>query len=662
MNPDEIIRPPEEQTVWIYGSGHPKEGQVAAPNTKGAFPVIRTTVVRRDGRVEVWQRNPDQDQNHGVLMPNPVSYIDTDVATKFQEAKDKAEADAAKPQPAPTTRTINGVPHVYQGKDENGQDIWAPAQTTGGPAQPASTTTGTLPTVTGTEGTQNPDGTWDNSKPRKVVRVASGPRAGEIVSSVPLTGDDYERWENEQKGLGPKTNAEIKQSQQAQQAQNDPVGKPTGNTKTVDENGQRVTKTEFVLPDGKTVWRTQEAPAPTSSARQPQLAPDKKSWGYWEGDKWVTIPADKAPPLPGEPPKPPTNVEGTYGTWEQKDGQWTFVPVQNQPGQKGLPKDAPQIDTSSPQAAFDSYQRLIAWTNAKVASGEIRPEDVKPMLETPHAQVSMILQREKDQQGTLLTQRGQDTNLQTNALSNATTGLSTGMNAALTAARYVGGGPHAGNILMGTLALQRAQAQNVGWNPNGVPQVLPYPAQVPGGVVPGPVVNSIRPYAPGTVPVPTNTGAGEPGVPGAPSPVPAAAVPGSPTMSAAPQFDPAAAAAAEAAARASSAAVPPMPPQLSDSGAPLLPGGSPVNAGSQLYVNEATGATQLIHPSNLPYMEGNWRPISDPIQMATPVVPTMALSKAMGTGGYDPAIASLKAAGFDDSVIKMAMDQHLMGV
>lgn len=133
MDPNEIVRPQEERTVWVYGSPHPKQGQVATPNADGAFPVIRTTVYRRDGRVEVWQRSPSDVPTQGVLMPDQ-GYIDDKIAAEYQKDKEKAEAEAAKPPAAPTTRNINGVPHQVVGKDANGQDIWAPAQTAAGPA------------------------------------------------------------------------------------------------------------------------------------------------------------------------------------------------------------------------------------------------------------------------------------------------------------------------------------------------------------------------------------------------------------------------------------------------------------------------------------------------------------------------------------------------
>jgi hypothetical protein len=120
MDPNEIIRPQTEQTVWVYTQGK-NIGQVAPEGDKDAKPVIRTTVYRRDGRVEVWQRNPDQGPEFGALMPAPVSYTDDKIAAEFQRAQDKAdstagtkEGDIRGPQTGPTREVYRGGQWVVE--------------------------------------------------------------------------------------------------------------------------------------------------------------------------------------------------------------------------------------------------------------------------------------------------------------------------------------------------------------------------------------------------------------------------------------------------------------------------------------------------------------------------------------------------------------------
>ena len=81
-------------------------------------------------------------------------------------------------------------------------------------------------TRTDTEGTQRPDGTWDNEQPRAVTRDID---TGEIIDSKPLTGQALQDWREAQGRVKP-TEADL-------------VGKPTGNTRQRTEGNSTVKET-----------------------------------------------------------------------------------------------------------------------------------------------------------------------------------------------------------------------------------------------------------------------------------------------------------------------------------------------------------------------------------------------------------------------------------
>lgn len=134
---------------------------------------------------------------------SPISQIgdargqDDDVATKWKQG-----------QQAPPTRSINGVPHQVVGKDANGQDIWAPVQTTTGTATSTATQmpSDAVPRV---EGTPLPGGGFDNEQPVQVWRRPDGT----VVKTEPLTPDERKKWDEDRqrsRNPGAKSDSEIK--------------------------------------------------------------------------------------------------------------------------------------------------------------------------------------------------------------------------------------------------------------------------------------------------------------------------------------------------------------------------------------------------------------------------------------------------------------------
>lgn len=597
MDPNSIIAPPIDTWIWLApdwsnesATQKPGYTHVKVRETRYADGRIVRHVLDENGNPVTAAGTPARTPEEArPLDPAPVYDKDQEQRFKEQQAQAQRQQATSGPPGGLPTRTVNG--QVF---------AWNP-----------ETRAYDIPT---------------GEQPATSQSQAAAPGGKPFVDDGPEAGEHGRRWgwnpetRLYDRDLGPSPAAQKPKEEATTAVATKPLeGQPgwqVGTRAKKDANGNSVTETYYVNPQGQETM----TPPKASSAVQPVLAADKKSWGYFDttdpqNPRWVTIPPDKAPPLPGEPDKPPTNVEGVYGTWKQQDGAWTFVPVAEQPGGIKLPSGAPPMDTSSPQAAFDSFQRLTAWVHQQVAEGKLKPGDVRSVLEAPHAQVSMILDREKSQRADALSQRGQDVSIQTNALSNATSGYTSTLGQAMNLAKGVDPGHnHTMNFLLGGLALQQAQAANLGWNPQGIAPVMANPLAPGGGVVPGPVASGVRPYAPGVTPVPQNTGAGEPV--------------STPAILQGSGLDP------------NGAAVPAptgvgLPP-------PLLPPRPPVEP-VQPAPEAAPAADQQA-------------------QMQMDNLPIMALNRSMGIGqGYDPAIAALKARGFDDATIQLAMQQHLMG-
>ena len=162
-------------------------------------------------------------------------------------------------------------------------------------------------------------------------------------------------------------------------------------------------------------------------------------------------------------------------------------PIERQGGDASTPSDAPNVDLSDPQKAYDSFMRLYQWASSKVARGEQTPTWLENTLKGPHEAVTAVLDREKEMtrraentQANQLSQRSQDISFGDNRLSNATQGLATATSAADKINSLAGPGLHAySSTLLGTLALQGLQNQALGGT-----------NALPASVIPGPVAEA----------------------------------------------------------------------------------------------------------------------------------------------------------------------------
>lgn len=171
-------------------------------------------------------------------------------------------------------------------------------------------------------------------------------------------------------------------------------------------------------------------------------------------------------------------------------------------GTLNLPAGAPEVDLSSPEAAYSSVLRYHTWLDSQFRQGKLTAQQVKDAYEPAHRQAEMVINKAKDERAqkqqeitNLLTQRSQDISQTGNRLSNSTSQFQTAQKEAERVGQLADPGIGAAtNTLFGTMALQRLFA-----NQNGGL------ADAPPVVVPGPVAN-LPPYqsplatAPGQTP------------------------------------------------------------------------------------------------------------------------------------------------------------------
>lgn len=472
MTPDDIVGKPSEREVWLapdWSSYKP----ITAPQPSGWTRVSVRDTAYADGRIvtEVLdaQRNPIKSQ---ILDQK----TDNDQAARF--AKDDASRN---PPGGVTTKRVmaaDGKFHIYgwnpdtkQYDDDQG-------------AVESSTTTAQKPNVVQVEGTPDGNGGFDNSRPVMASHWPDG-----RVTYEPLTGPERAQWERDKNGG--KTDAELANPPAANL-----VGTPTGNTRQREAGGQQIKETEYVLPDGRKEWRTQTAPAAASSARTPQLAPDKKSWGYFDttdpnNPKWVTLPAAQAPPLPGEPDKPPVQIEGVYGEWKRDaQGNAQFVPVEKQPGANpgaaGPPM--PVIVLGQSEAAIRQYADQLA---QEVAAGRMTPSRRDALLEQAFATANLVVAE------ATVVQRGIDSHV--HVAETRYTGMMNGMQNALAFVMKINGDLPVGSDLGGKAFAALLGLQMITMDQSGINDVYPPGTKPPTVGAPPPVKGLTNPGDPKAV-------------------------------------------------------------------------------------------------------------------------------------------------------------------
>jgi len=329
----------------------------------------------------------------------------------------------------------------------------------------------------GIEGKPDPSkpGGYDNEHPVWVTHDASGAVVG---TPRELTPDEMKGWQ---------ASRAAQQTQTAREPVKDHPGISVVKT-TNPQTGQTETHYEK---DGAPGVAVQLPPSQAASRTNPtnnhfeELDPTTGQW------------IDRGP-IQSKPVIRPNPVTGTdEQVQEVPDGQGgvklIVKPIERQGANPATPADAPNVDLSSPQRAYDSFMQLYQWASSKVARGEQTPTWLENVLKGPHEAVTTVLDREKElqrrtenTQSNLLTQRSQDVSFSDNRLSNATQGLATASSAADKINMLAGPGQHAyTSTLLGTLALQGLQNQALGGSNAPPAAVIPGPMAQPGSPMPG---------------------------------------------------------------------------------------------------------------------------------------------------------------------------------
>lgn len=291
MDPNEVVGSPTERQIWLAPDWS-KRGSTAAIAGPGSTQVYTRTVTYRDGRVVTYVL----DENHNPITSQKLSE-DTDPTLKEAWDKAKAQANAQAGVTKPTnvyvgTNPSTGKPtQVSEWPD--GHKSYDDTQVPAAQASQGQTTNA--------EGTQRPDGSWDNEQPREVVRDSTG----KVISSKPLEGAALKDWrESRERSRNPggKTDQQIKDDQTAAQnaataaaasrradsaearaiAEANKVGSKVEDLTIQGQHYTRITKTsadgkattiENYGPDGKQIATLPSAEVPTAYGVEPEGAP-----------------------------------------------------------------------------------------------------------------------------------------------------------------------------------------------------------------------------------------------------------------------------------------------------------------------------------------------------------------------------------------------------
>lgn len=519
MNPNDVIGAPREIWVWVAPDWSDwREGEAKPANASGWTRAKIRETLYADGRIV---RNvldakglPVAADGTPATGENPARPLDsTPQYDKDQQARWKEQQNTAAPPGGQPTRNINGQTFQWNPSTRAYDIPIGQAPSTAQTAAP-----GGKPFIDdGAEARENGRRWGWNAETKLYDRdLGPSPTAQEIIRNRSLPADQDPRAETdaEREARAKETIAQ----QEREATRNTRVREPVK-----DRPGLYIVKE---TKDGRTeTFYENEAgarvPAPTE-APKPVQGPNGQ-WGYWDNSatppKWVAIQGG-----PGQATSMPTLVEGQWGYWKPGENgaapTWTTV---TGPSQPALPADAPQVDYSSPERAYDTLIQLSGWLGARVNSGKMTRAQAEAILATPHSTVKLMVERanndraQQQQQITnQLTQRAQDINQAGTRLGAANTQYQQALSHAEKINLLADPGTNAAaNTLIGNLALQAIHAQQMGG--------MATPASV---VVPGPVAN-LPPYTP-TLPSPaavgTPPGALIPGMIAPPGPPPGGAV------------------------------------------------------------------------------------------------------------------------------------------
>jgi hypothetical protein len=470
--------------------------------TPGWYVQAYTT---RDGRTfyEFYQRGNKPALPDGSFPPDPVVHtVPGAINTEQQEKWEKEQKEAEKPAAAPTTRVINGVPHQVTGKDANGQDIWAPVQTTTGPATSSSAA---------------PQAAAPGGKPY----IDDGPEAG-------ATG---RRW-----GWNPETrlyDRDLGPSPSAQQPQTTTIrvpvqGKPgvylvsTKNPQTgltdshyENESGQRIPQppdapsyaTQQREINGQVYTTIVATPKDGSPPTVTHYGPDGKPAGALPGSVKTEATART---INGQVYTTVTSIDPsgqpTIKSYGPNGQEVTALPVE---GRTPLPAGMPELDTSSATAARASYLAQVRWVQSQRQQGALSAKEAVELLNPSKEAAQTVIDAEQTEIANTRQTRTQDIQQEGNRLQASTAQFGNMRQGVDDIIRWApSGGNEAGNVLLSNMLLQNLMNQTTRGN---VGAASPAPAAAGVAPLPSPMTASAGPNALGLGSVPASISALDPG-------------------------------------------------------------------------------------------------------------------------------------------------------
>ncbi len=375
-----------------------------------------------------------------------------------------------------------------------------------------------------TEGTPIKDAqgniTYDNTQPIRAWHNPDG-----TITYEPLQPSEVLDWER--KKNGGLTDEEVRKQQiQRQQPASKKIpvdGHPGIYAVTAaDPNNPNAISTHYENEAGQTV--PQPPDAPSYSAQQRTIngkvyttitktpkdgsPPTITNYGP-DGQSVTTLPQELKPAIIR--PNPVTGVDEQVQEVPDGNGGVKLVvkPIEREGGNPAVPTGAPEVDLSTPDNAYSSFMRLYQWATQQVATGKQTPTWLENTLKGPHEAVTLALNQqatqrneEQRQTGNALTQRAQDITQSGGRLSAATSGFNQALDAATKTNLMAGPGINAAaSTLLGTLALQRINAQQMGGMESPAP-VVPGPMNsLPSYTAPAASVSAPAVGAPASAPV-----------------------------------------------------------------------------------------------------------------------------------------------------------------
>lgn len=281
-----------------------------------------------------------------------------------------------------------------------------------------------------------------SAAPQPANQDAAPPGGKSYIDDGPEAGPSGRRW-----GWNPQTKAYDRDLGPSPAAQQPPKPTKSTSTKPVSTHPgySEVTETDTVAGTSTTYYidangnRVNALPQASASTRKPVAGrpgiyevttvdpTTKQTETHYEDEAGARVPTpteigkETREAIRGKDGKPYTKVtkaDPATGKGEvyYEDGQGNRVdPPDVKEPQVKLPPDAPQFDGTDGTTAFESYNRLFAYVNQKVMSGEWTAEQGKAILSGPHEQTKMLLDRQAEDRRSeeglrrdQLTERSQD--------------------------------------------------------------------------------------------------------------------------------------------------------------------------------------------------------------------------------------------------------------